>query len=162
MSNESWLSRLFGRKREGEPSPPPLTTTQRPPEREAEYRDLCDRGQQELAAGRYVEALARFERALGIDPGDSDLWYNKGVALHELGRYAEELACYDRGLEIDPRGTRLWARKGLGLALLARYKEAIACYDRGLEIDPREDVLWAGRGRGAGEAAALRGGAGLL
>ena len=108
--------------------------------------DWQNKGVALRALGHYQEAIACYDRGLGIAPRDSGLWNNKGVALRALGHYQEAIACYDRGLEIAPRESALWRNKGEALRRLARYQEAIACYDRGLGIAPRDSGLWNNKG----------------
>ena len=56
-----------------------------------------------LGLGRYEEANAYYDKALGIDENDMSTLNNKGLALYELGRYEEAITYYDRALaEINP------------------------------------------------------------
>lgn len=69
--------------------------------------------------GRPEQALAPFERALAIAPGDAETHTNLGKAYHHLGREAEAQQHYARAVEIDPR------------AFQAYYRLGRLCYDRG-------------------------------
>jgi tetratricopeptide (TPR) repeat protein len=50
--------------------------------------------------GANDEALASFERALAIQPGDVDTLCNRGKTLKDLKRFEEALASYDQALAI--------------------------------------------------------------
>jgi tetratricopeptide (TPR) repeat protein len=52
--------------------------------------------------GKHREGIECYDKALEIDPKDSDAWNNKGTALGKLGRYNEAIECFDKALEIDP------------------------------------------------------------
>ena len=52
--------------------------------------------------GRFVEAIASYNRAIEIDPTDATTHCNMGVALNNLGRFEEAISSYRRALEIDP------------------------------------------------------------
>ena len=43
--------------------------------------------------GKNAEALNYFERALGFNPINSFVWYNKAIALRNLGRIKEADDC---------------------------------------------------------------------
>jgi len=91
---------------------------------------LRNKGNAHYGLGHHQDALFFYERALNIDPGNSDLWKNKGAALGMLDRYEEALVCFDRGLEIAPRDGELWRNKGTALVALGRHDEAEACFGR--------------------------------
>ena len=78
-----------------------------------------------LDFGKINEALTYCDKALGIDPKDTDALYAKGYVLDTLGRYDEAILYYDKILSIDP--TDSYALYGVGYALntLGRYDEAI-------------------------------------
>lgn len=75
---------------------------------------LVAQGEREYQAGRYPEALARFERAAAADPGDATAQYAVGLALGKLGRWAPAIAAFERALAIDPDFAD--AQSGLDLA----------------------------------------------
>ncbi len=66
------------------------------------------------AAGRYADAIAYFDAALGVQPMFVDAYVNRGHALAELGRARAALASFDRALGLDARHTgALAARAGV-------------------------------------------------
>ena len=54
------------------------------------------------AAGRWDEALARFQSALRLAPGDADLHGNVGVALGTLGKYPEAVVALQAAIRLRP------------------------------------------------------------
>lgn len=93
--------------------------------------------------GRIDEGIAYYDRALVIDPNDTDALYAKGYALDTLGRYDEAIKYYGKILSIDP--TDSYALYGIGYALntLGRYDDAIEYYDKALAIVPNDiDTLY--------------------
>ncbi len=103
------------------------------------------------------EALDLISRALALQPGAADAWFNRGRILKSAGRLAEALTCYDKALTARPdyaaaRRARAetYNRHGMALQQDARYDEAIAAYDAALAdvpdysdaINNRAVTLW--------------------
>jgi protein O-GlcNAc transferase len=95
---------------------------------------------------RYDEALAYYDKALGVRPDYAEAWSNKGVALNELKRYDEALAHYDKALILLPDYVDAWSNKGLTLNELKRYDEALAHYDKALSLRPDYPEAWSNMG----------------
>jgi tetratricopeptide (TPR) repeat protein len=51
---------------------------------------------------RYDEAAVEFEELVARDPGNTDSWYNLGVARHAQGRIPEARENWKQALELDP------------------------------------------------------------
>jgi len=79
--------------------------------------------------GRYEEAERCVERALSIDPDDSDLILNKGIFLQQTGNPAAALDCFDTVLNSHDETphtvdiTRAW--KGMTLLATEDYDKAV-------------------------------------
>ncbi|GAB4202708.1 MAG: hypothetical protein OHK0022_26130 [Roseiflexaceae bacterium] len=125
-----------------------------PPERTLlarEIRVLTDEGQTLLRQNQPAEALACFERALRLDPQQSQLWVWKAYALADQGRFPAALESYDRALSIDPTGANVWNSKGLLLMELGRLDQALECFDHALAharpIATVQATYWLNRGK---------------
>ncbi|RLA32007.1 MAG: hypothetical protein DRR11_09350, partial [Gammaproteobacteria bacterium] len=82
------------------------------------------------AMGRYDEAERCVERAISIDPDDSDLILNKGIFLQQTGKPLEACECFDAVLSSHDETphtvdiARAW--KGLALLVLEDYEQAVS------------------------------------
>jgi len=95
---------------------------------------------------KHEEAIGSYDKAIEIDPDNTDAWNNKGTILGELGRHDEALKCFDKILEIDPNCAYAWSNKGIALGKLGRYDEALECHDKAIEINPNYAGAWNGKG----------------
>ena len=97
-------------------------------------------------SGDLSGAIAAFNKALEIEPKNSDVWDLLGATLNDLGRYSEAFAAFNKALKIDPKNSNVWEHLGATLNDLGRYSEAIAAFDKALEIHPKYHSAWDGRG----------------
>jgi len=91
--------------------------------------------------GRYPEAIARFERALVLQPDFVEALSNLGNTLRDAGRREDALASYNRALALKPDRPDVLANRGNVLRELRRFDEALGDFDRGLALDPQSAVL---------------------
>lgn len=90
---------------------------------------LCSSG-----LGRHAQALASFDRALELQPGDVPATINRGTTLRALGRPAEALACYDRLLASAPESFEVFNNRAAALLDLRRFREALHDAERALAL----------------------------
>ncbi len=64
---------------------------------------------------RPLDALACYDRARVLRPGDAELHNNRAIALQDLGRFADAFASYDEALSLSPDYP------------LARFHRSLAC-----------------------------------
>lgn len=50
---------------------------------------------------RFDEAIKCYDKALELDPQDTDVWNNKGTALDRMERFDEAIASFDNALKFD-------------------------------------------------------------
>ncbi|MGO9774016.1 MAG: tetratricopeptide repeat-containing sulfotransferase family protein, partial [Roseiarcus sp.] len=98
------------------------------------------------AAGRLAEAVACYDKALELDPGEIDALNNRGNALVALNRPTDALASYDRALARKPGFVEALNNRGGLLRELERPAEALATLDKALAIRPDYSDALANRG----------------
>jgi len=91
-------------------------------------------------------AIEWFEKALEIDPQNTDALKNMGIVLMEKERNEEAIQYLEAVLKIDPEDIDGWKFKAKALEKLDRYQDAIACYDMALSIDPERTDMWNNKG----------------
>lgn len=50
----------------------------------------------------YLQQVQAFEKAIAIEPANTDAWFNKAYALAGMKRYDEALAAFDKVKELNP------------------------------------------------------------
>jgi tetratricopeptide (TPR) repeat protein len=88
-------------------------TVAAPPSPEEAYIALAAKAHLLAELKRADEALATYDQALALDPGDPWVWHNKAILLRDLGRYDEALACNDRALAIMDFGAARAVRESI-------------------------------------------------
>ncbi|MDD1696459.1 MAG: tetratricopeptide repeat protein [Methanoregula sp.] len=96
--------------------------------------------------GQYAEAVAAYDKAVFIRPGNADAWNNRGVALENLGQYSEAVSSYDRAVILQPGYAGAWYNRGVALRKMGRYADAVISYDKALAINPSYPEAWLNRG----------------
>jgi tetratricopeptide (TPR) repeat protein len=94
----------------------------------AEGQDLVVKG------GRAAEALACFERAVGMDPGNVKAWWGKALMLADLGREAEARAAFAECVRLAPENADLRVSRAAWHYQSKRYEEAMAGYQEAREL----------------------------
>ena len=93
------------------------------------------RGSSRVRAGQPNAALRDLDRALLLDPSNSDAHFNRGNAPFDLERYAEAIEAYGRSIDFDLE---------TGSERMSRSICVVAHYDRGLvyrQLDERDRAL---------------------
>jgi tetratricopeptide (TPR) repeat protein len=57
--------------------------------------EYVEQGNMLDSQGLYKKAIAAYDSALAIDPGDADALYDKGQTLVKLGMIPEAMKCFD-------------------------------------------------------------------
>ena len=89
-----------------------------------------------MAAQRFKEALAAYDRLLAIEPRHFEAHYNRGVIFSRQQKHQEALASLDQALALQPNAAAVHFNRGVVLAELERYREALESYDRVLAHGP--------------------------
>jgi tetratricopeptide (TPR) repeat protein len=50
--------------------------------------------------GQNEEAIASYDKALQIDPGHADAWFNKGISLKKTGQIKESMQCIEKSIDL--------------------------------------------------------------
>jgi tetratricopeptide (TPR) repeat protein len=86
-----------------------------------------NRGNDNLHAKKFDEALVDFNKAMEIDPAFAEGYYNRGIVYYNTKKYAEAIADYSKAIELKTNYPEAYFNRGL-----ANYysgKKQPACLD---------------------------------
>ncbi len=90
----------------------------------------------DAGAGRYEAAVGRLQRALAIDPVNTDYYRELALDYREMGRDQDAIAAYNKAITLQPNS---WAGyNGLGALYFvrARYSDAETQFRKAISLTP--------------------------
>ncbi|WP_187119752.1 tetratricopeptide repeat protein [Numidum massiliense] len=94
----------------------------------------------------YPTALAYIDRAIFLDPNDSDFYCERGFIYEESEQEEEALASFSRAIELNGEHVPAYISRGEIYQSREKWKEALGDYSRAIDIDPKDDTVYANRG----------------
>jgi serine/threonine-protein kinase len=88
----------------------------------------------------WAGAQSDFERALSLDPGDSNTLNDYSLLLAAVGRLPEAIAATRKATALDPLLASAWHRLGTHLNASGQLTEAREAFLRTLEINPEKEL----------------------
>jgi TolB-like protein len=98
-------------------------------------------GNLEYERGRLLEALRQFERAVALEPNDSDSLVMMAFTLQGAGQDEAAQAMGLRVTQCDPLSPASWMAAGGPLWFVGQAERGISVMRRGLDIDPGSFIL---------------------
>ena len=108
---------------------------------------MVSRGQSLANLGKYDLAVESYEKAMHIDPKNSNALTAKGLALVSQNKYAEALKTYEELIKIDETNSNAWNAKGLVLEKQGKKTEAQKCFDHSKEITQNKYTSFINEGK---------------
>lgn len=93
--------------------------------------------------GRLSEAVAEYEKALGLEPNEANVLNSLGVCYGQLGQMDRAREYFELAMAAAPEDHMAHYNLGLALMSLGRAEEAEPCLKRSLELSPEHaDALF--------------------
>jgi tetratricopeptide (TPR) repeat protein len=98
---------------------------------------LLGKGQALLNLDDAAEALACFDQAVALDPGNAEAHVKRGMALEKLQNWEQAAESYDRAIALNNSLTVAYLYKGGVCNRLQRFREALDCYEQALRTEKK-------------------------
>jgi tetratricopeptide (TPR) repeat protein len=95
-----------------------------------------------LRAGRPADAIAPLRNAALLQPSNSIIQHDLGLACLEVGRVPDAIAAFQQSVVSNPRYADAYFRLGIALEKQGNIAGAIAAYDRATELLPSLTEAW--------------------
>jgi tetratricopeptide (TPR) repeat protein len=107
---------------------------------------LRSRGEANRLLGDDADALADFNRAIGLDPANAAGFNGRGATLIAMGDPTKGLADFDTALRLAPGDATAYENRGRVELASGRPDLAMRDVDRAIELAPERPDAWALRG----------------
>jgi tetratricopeptide (TPR) repeat protein len=91
--------------------------------------------------GQHAIAIGEYEAAVGLDPGEQNLFVN-GLGLLRLGAEGEANAIFTAATGHNPSSARLWFGRGVSESLQHRQGDAVRSLLRAASLDPEYEPTY--------------------
>ncbi len=93
---------------------------------EAQSKSAIAAGVALYGEGKYEEAIAKYQKAIDLDPKYANVYNNIGDALYRQGKYEKAISNYKRATDLDPRSVLGYENQALALDEMGNHGEAEA------------------------------------
>ena len=81
------------------------------------------------------EAIKAYDKAIEINPQDSNAWDNKGNALYDLNKTDEAIKAYNKAIEINPQNSIAWYNRASTYSFINNKDQVIFNLKKAVELD---------------------------
>ncbi|NTW68241.1 MAG: tetratricopeptide repeat protein [Chlorobiaceae bacterium] len=87
-------------------------------------------------------AIAAYQEAVRINPGDAHYWSDLGAAYGRAGQQANKIAAYEQAVTIDPDSENSWINLGVAYLDNGNSEKSISAYQQAVRIAPDNVGSW--------------------
>lgn len=113
----------------------------------ASATELYQQGETLATLQRYDDALAAYDKAIGIQQDFPEAWNGRGQMLAQLQQYQPALDAFDRAIQLNPQSSQSWSDRGYLLNEWQRPNEALQSFAQAIELQQDFPEAWNGRGQ---------------
>ncbi|HEY0429842.1 MAG TPA: protein kinase [Pyrinomonadaceae bacterium] len=88
----------------------------------------------------YKKAIEAYTRGIELNPNDSGLYNNRGIAYHIMREFEKAIADYTKAAELNPNHFSAYNNRGLVYQEMGNKEQAVADFRKALELDPENKL----------------------
>jgi tetratricopeptide (TPR) repeat protein len=96
--------------------------------------------------GQYDQAVMELTDAIGHDPSDYSLYFNRGLVFVQTRNFDQAVLDFGKVIELNAKFARAYYFRGVAFARKNDNDRAIADYSKAIEINPNDARYYHGRG----------------
>jgi tetratricopeptide (TPR) repeat protein len=85
---------------------------------------------------RYNDAIALYGRIVSADPGDAEVYFNRGVAYAAKGEYDKAVEDFNKAIQISSDYAEAYNNRGASFWSRGEYGRAIEDFNKAIELKP--------------------------
>jgi len=109
-------------------------------------RELAKAADKLRQEGRHLEAIEKYQKAIGLNQKYEEAYYNRGNSYDATGDKRRAIKDYDKVLELNPQYAKAYNSRGNAYFGLGNKRQAIMDYSKAIEINPQYAKAYYNRG----------------
>jgi len=109
-------------------------------------RPYNNRGLGFYAQGRFIQAIADYQKAIAINPEYANAYDNLGVVYVRQGKFAQAIKEYSRAIALNPDWAQGYNNRGAALFHQGDLTQALADYNKAIALNPGYVDAYSNRG----------------
>jgi tetratricopeptide (TPR) repeat protein len=91
---------------------------------------------------KFLDAVAQFTSAIGLEPSNAEYYYARGKAYESLKKYDEAVSDFDRAIVFTPKNVNSILSLGRIYNKMEKFAEALPLLNRASNLDKRNVVVY--------------------
>lgn len=91
--------------------------------------------------GKYIEAVAMFSQAIGVDEKNSSAYYGRGTAYAKQRKYTQAVVDYNKAIKLNFSNAHIYHNRGNAYKGQGNFTQAILDYNKAIELNPKDAYL---------------------
>lgn len=97
---------------------------------------LMSEGNMFLSNGAYDQAIVRFQKVLGRDPGNFEAQFNISFAYLSWGRNSQAVAAFKRAAAMNPNNADVWSNLAMAYENMGKTEKALQALYKAVQYNP--------------------------
>ncbi|HET8780833.1 MAG TPA: tetratricopeptide repeat protein [Pyrinomonadaceae bacterium] len=93
-----------------------------------------------------LQVISAYDSAIAANPGEAQLYCERGDAYAELQKFDKAVADYDKAISLKPNDPALIIGRGYFYASMGDLTSALADFDGAIALDPKNAMAYSNRG----------------